>query len=440
VKELPESLLEQLRHPPVDAVKLSQWIAGMTAELMLHLPPEEIVVLLQQTLWTRPECHEEIRNAIRRSIQSNPPDPPAAASGSAKAARTPQTNDRRKVAGPSSDGQWQKWQVYLATLPWENGQLDDTDYAAFRRAASLNIPPRLAFDEVAARTKAIASNWRPGKLSSQLRRAYAYVSAHLADVPKEYQSKGPKPKYESEKLSAVACKLNETVDDEYLRLRSKFTPWNRSPAGFLHKLYKPGENILVFSDYFSQGESLWIHPGLSGDLSVLNQFQSGHQNVWFLIQPVDGEVHWNPRELSESRRSEESVTAWRYMLLESDEAPVQEWLKALVRLPLPISSVATSGKRSIHSLIRLDAACKAQWDRIVRRELFAPLKILGADESATHGVQLSRLPGCMRRETGQLQKLLYLDDEPDEIPICEKPRRDPDALRTSPLPIQNYEE
>ena len=114
------------------------------------------------------------------------------------------------------------------------------------------------------------------------------------------------------------------------------------------------------------------------------------------------------------------------MLLESDNAPRDLWLKALVRLPLPIASIVDTAKKGFHALVRTNADSKAQWDEVVRRELFGPLKILGADQGATHAVQLSRLANCIRGQTQGLQRLLYLDDEPDRIPICQKPiQRDP---------------
>ena len=69
--------------------------------------------------------------------------------------------------------------------------------------------------------------------------------------------------------------------------------------------------------------------------------------MWFLANSVDGELHWNPREGKISRRSAESITSWRYVVIESDSADPQTWLRALVQFPLPIAAVYTSGQ--IHS-------------------------------------------------------------------------------------------
>jgi hypothetical protein len=246
----------------------------------------------------------------------------------------------------------------------------------------------------------------------------------------------PKNEFKPEILSRVAGNLEADVDAEYLRLRSKFTLHNRSPAGFLHKLYRPGEKVVVFDVFESQGCEVWTHPGAVGDLSTLNYLCRGCSGVWYLIQPVDGEFHWNPREGKISRRSEESVSAWRYAVIESDSADPAQWLRALVQFPLPIAAVYTSGGKSIHALVRIDAPSKADWDGLVRGLLGPALVSLGADPAALSAIRLSRLPGCLRGQTGALQQLLYLDDDPpDDVPICQKALRDPDTLRAAWRPL-----
>jgi hypothetical protein len=238
-----------------------------------------------------------------------------------------------------------------------------------------------------------------------------------------------KPTYQREALERLSSRHPQVVDGAYLGLRSKFTCWNRSPAGFLHKLFRKGERVIVFTDFYSQGQALWLHPGPVGNLSTLDRFRTGEQNVWFLSNPVDGRYYPNPREGGkESRRSEEAITWWRYAVIESDQADPKTWLRALVQLPLPISAIYSSGGKSIHALVRIDACSKLEWDRLVAT-LKPALVRLGADPAALSAVRLSRLPNCVRGETGALQELLYFDDDPDDAPICRKPRRDPDSLR-----------
>ena len=98
---------------------------------------------------------------------------------------------------------------------------------------------------------------------------------------------------------------------------------------------------------------------------------------------------------NQSRRSWQTVTAWRYMVLESDKANPEHWLAVLAQLPLPMSAIYTSGGKSIHALVRLDADGKAEWDE-ARDEMMPVLVTLGADRKALSAVRLTRLPCCER--------------------------------------------
>jgi hypothetical protein len=233
-----------------------------------------------------------------------------------------------------------------------------------------------------------------------------------------------KPEYEPETLKRLTSKIKDDISDSWLEVRSKFTCWNRSPAGVLHKLFRPGEHVIVFNVFHDQGCEVWTHPGLSGNLATLDYLEHGQKfGVWFMANPVDGEYHFNPRQGHDSRRSKESVTSWRYLVVESDHAPADLWLRALVQLPLRIAAIYTSGSRSIHALVRVDAGSKADWDDIKRH--IAPILIpLGACSGTITAVRLTRLPNCRRDETRQLQRLLYLTDEPSPVPICELPLRE----------------
>jgi len=289
--------------------------------------------------------------------------------------------------------------------------------------------------------------WSEAELERKLKQALDYPShkttrGHLlgeeysppaepgGEEPPLKREPPPRPAFEPGKLARLAGQLEETIDAAYLEARSKFTCWNRSPAGFLHKLYRPGENIIVFDVFESQGREVWEHPGLGGNLGNLNHFKSGCENgVWFLCQPVTGQyveaerLRSRSNPAGRSRRCEECVTAWRYALLESDHADPNLWLKVLVQWPLPIAAIYLSGKRSIHVLLQIDAGSKKEWDAIIRKQLEPKMVPFGTCPGSLTAVRLTRLPGCMREETGKIQQLLYLDDEPDCTPICKTPVR-----------------
>ena len=226
----------------------------------------------------------------------------------------------------------------------------------------------------------------------------------------------PKPSFCPMVLKRVAGKVPGVRDViEFIKSRSSVPVDAQDCASFLRWLYPKGtgEKLLVFSRMQSQGQMLWKAD--RSDLVFNEDFPSGTDGVWFLPQPVDGEFHCNPRLGGKpSRRSEESVTAWRYIVLESDEAEPEDWLRCLIQMPLRIVSICESGGRSIHALARLDAASKADWDVQVRA-IKPALITLGADPGALSAVRLTRLPQAMRGD--RVQRLLYLNPAADGTPI-----------------------
>lgn len=213
------------------------------------------------------------------------------------------------------------------------------------------------------------------------------------------------------------------ISYEWLRKRSPVDVTGLSSGDFLNNLFNPDERVLIFTSQHSQGDFIWWcgHGGyrLSQQRSVKavpsNLPTGAADGIWYLVQPVTGQwniaakVKWEDGSRNVdgkwTRRSQQNVTAWRYYVLESDVLSQNEWLKVLAALALPIVAIYTSGKRSIHALLRLDVPAKAAWDS-VRDHLRAVLCPLGADPAALSAVRLSRLPGCKRN--GQLQRLLWL--------------------------------
>lgn len=245
--------------------------------------------------------------------------------------------------------------------------------------------------------------------------------------------------YEPGYLEERAAQIPDIVDAVYLEARSQFRCWNRTPVGFLHKIFRPGENVWVTTNDKSSDGLIWTHDGASQRFDELARLATGQQNVWYLTNPIDAEVHALARLQSEHNpqgltfRAIECVTAWRYMLIESDEAPAHLWLKALVQFELPIVAIYHSGKRSYHALARFEAKSKSHWDELCKQRRSELIR-LGACDGSLTALRLSRLPNCVRGETGLLQKLLYLAPDADSTPICKRPLREAGkcSFRTDP--------
>lgn len=238
------------------------------------------------------------------------------------------------------------------------------------------------------------------------------ATSHLP--PRPASKPRPKLSYEPDMLRRLAGDMAEQVDLPYLANRSEIDPAGITATDFLHRLYNPvaGERVIVFSEYKSQGQAVWPTESIP---------TSSPDGIWFLAQPVDGKLRPNPRLGKMSRRSEESVLAWRWLVLESDDAPLRLWLAALAKVVPRIAAITTSGGRSVHALVRVDAPTKKAWDEEKKRLL--GLVAVGADPGALSAVRLTRLPGCLRG--GKEQKLLYFSPSAPGLCISEiLPRRD----------------
>lgn len=301
--------------------------------------------------------------------------------------------------------------TYCKSLDWGPGNRDASAWNAFLRAGSLGVEPDTAAETVVTNIKATGGTFDTAKLKSQLRRAYEHVGVNgdsTVILPKL-----PKVEFSAEKLQSIASKV-KGITAKWLEDHSPIPPSNISSGQFIERLYQAGEKVVVFTQFESQGQHLYE---VGADPKTL--LPSGSQKgVWFLVNPVDGQDHPNPRqETKQSRRSEESVTSWRYLVLESDIASPDDWLACLVQLPLRIVAIYTSGGKSIHALVRVDADSKGQWDEI-RNDMKPIVVTLGADPGALTAVRLSRLPGTLRGENQQ--RLLYLDPNADGTPIITK--------------------
>jgi hypothetical protein len=256
--------------------------------------------------------------------------------------------------------------------------------------------------------------------SYQLRSALGKRSPSSAPIVRTSLAMPRRPAtFDPEKLARIAAKL-DGIDPQWFAARSPKQPDNRTPASFLHELYAPGEKVIVFDIFESQGQTVWECTPPPFDARSLDAFRTGKPHgVWYLCNPVTGEYLPNDTG-NPSRRSWQNVTSWRYMVLESDTANPDHWLAALAQLPIPISAIYMSGGKSIHALVRLGAESKEQWDDTADR-LKPMLITLGADRAAITAVRLTRLPQCERVEKGQMQTLLYLNGNPDLCPIADKP-------------------
>ncbi len=259
-----------------------------------------------------------------------------------------------------------------------------------------------------------------------------------------------RPPYDAPRLADFADRCPVVVTLDWLADRSpvpvpaEHEQGVATAAAFLSALYAPADRVLVFTRNFSQGDFLFEPSrgayrlaAVPAVRAVPSPLPSGApEGVWWLVQPVTGA--WLPNANNRNaaglvqlgRRHAACVTSWPYLVLESDEAPADLWLRALVQLPFPIVAAYTSGGRSVHALVRVNAESKAAWDA-VRDDLLPIVCPLGADGGALSAVRLSRLPGCLRHgkrdrdgnvqryDRPQMQRLVWLNPAAQAAPILD---------------------
>jgi hypothetical protein len=136
------------------------------------------------------------------------------------------------------------------------------------------------------------------------------------------------PEFDFARLKGLVRGVEE-VTPEWFMERSAVDVARVGPGDFLEAVFRPGERVLVFTDFRSQGDFLWevgkggyrlsAERGVRAVRSRLPQ-DGGKDGVWFLSNPVDGQWYANARREGRfSRRSLECVTGWRHLVVECDE-------------------------------------------------------------------------------------------------------------------------
>ena len=213
-----------------------------------------------------------------------------------------------------------------------------------------------------------------------------------------------------------------------------------STSEFLKRLYG-GKHNLVFTDQQTQGKLAW-HDQVP-EAAVDGILANNTEGAWVMVNPVDGQFKAIERLGKKSRRAEENLVAYEYLLIESDSVDLELWLRVLsqhlysdLTTYLPIVSVTTSGSKSAHALVRVNAKDRA--DYLEKASEIADVLVpLGADPAAMSAVRLTRVPGCMRKDTGKAQTLIYFNPEAGKgggqsaTPLSDNCQDSPDSSNSS---------
>ena len=124
-----------------------------------------------------------------------------------------------------------------------------------------------------------------------------------------------------------------------------------------------------------------------GDVGAVLGDYNPEAGAWIRFNPLDGNGVKN-----------ENVTAFRYALVESDSLPIEKQYAVIKQLELPVAALTHSGGKSLHAIVRIDAADYAEY----RRRVDFLYKIcqkngLEIDTQNRNPSRLSRMPGVIRK-------------------------------------------
>jgi len=215
-------------------------------------------------------------------------------------------------------------------------------------------------------------------------------------------------------LGDFGCEEADLWERSPMRLTDSF---NRDAQTLLTALYRPDERLnIVSARAVSGGKPHPIGTGSTRSQSewvteiARNGLPSGPSGSWIRPNPVNG-----------SGVADADISAFRFLLLESDILPLSQQLSFFARLPLPISAIISSGGKSAHAWVKIEANSISEYREMSAR-IYSRLIPFGIDPANKNPSRLSRLPGVIREEGGigdKRQKLLYLNPTPTNRRIFE---------------------
>ena len=289
---------------------------------------------------------------------------------------------------------YQEWCDVGMALKHEGYSADDWE------AWSLKDPKRYHAGECARK-------WNSFRGSSEPRTGGTII--HLA------QEAGWRPSGSSDPGHELGWGDTIVVDRDWIEDREVAEPdkWNpkQELITYLETLFNADEKVGYVTESFEKtnadGKKKWVpknnghYDRTAGQLiealrqtddicNVIGDY-SRIGGAWIRFNPLDGNYTRN-----------ENVTEYRYALVESDNMPIERQNAIVRELELPIAILVHSGGKSLHAIVRIDAADYTEYKKRVNY-LYDVCKKNGMeiDTQNRNPSRLSRMPGIIRGENRQ---------------------------------------
>ena len=214
----------------------------------------------------------------------------------------------------------------------------------------------------------------------------SFDSMVLATTPEQYQVVDKNWIEESDVHIPKSYPLEQRKQDIVTYLTTLFEP--EEYVGYVVNTFAlpDGKQSPTMGNYSRTVQQ--IIDGINGTTQLENVFGSFNKEMgaWIRFNPIDGKGVKN-----------DNVTAFRYMLLESDNMSLGKQKAILEQLELPIAAMVFSGGKSIHAIVKVDAYSYEEYRKrvdfiysIAQKNGFKP------DKKNRNPSRLSRMPGVMR--------------------------------------------
>lgn len=216
--------------------------------------------------------------------------------------------------------------------------------------------------------------------------ALSFDSMVLATTPEQYQVVDKNWIEEADVHIPKSYPLEQRKQDIVTYLTTLFEP--EEYVGYVVNTFAlpDGKQSPTMGNYSRTVQQ--IIDGINGTTQLENVFGSFNKEMgaWIRFNPIDGKGVKN-----------DNVTAFRYMLLESDNMSLGKQKAILEQLELPIAAMVFSGGKSIHAIVKVDAYSYEEYRKrvdfiysIAQKNGFKP------DKKNRNPSRLSRMPGVMR--------------------------------------------
>jgi RecA-family ATPase len=196
------------------------------------------------------------------------------------------------------------------------------------------------------------------------------------------------------------------VDKNWIEGKEIHEPkdWNpvQQLTTYLETLFEASENVGYVTDNWQNDEGKYLPTKGAWDrtagelIQLLNQCDGDMGSVLGDYNPEAGAwIRFNP--LDGKGIKNENVSEFRYALVESDTMDIEKQNAIMRELELPIAALVYSGSKSLHAIVRVDAANYDEYRKRVDY-LYDICKKngLNIDKQNRNPSRLSRMPGIER--------------------------------------------